>query len=238
MVSSPISASSTLHSCRSKLCYPVVCGVFLLMLSACSTRPYVANNATDEAVEKNSAVEVVVQEPAISPYLRGREPVPPEAQKLFEKSRSALEQGNEEAAVEQLHLLVASYPQLSGPSLNLALLYQQRGENKNAQYWFKQSISRNSNNLLAYNQYAIFLREQGHFTQAEQMYLQALEVWEPYPETHRNIGILYDLYRGDKKNALQHFYRYQELQETRDRVVAGWIADLERQLTTVAGSNN
>ncbi len=237
MYSSSISANSALRDCKPKLYCPMVCSVFLLMLSACSTQPFIGSTAPAEPLAKNSTVEVAVREPVISPYLRGREPVPREAQKLFDKSRAALEQGNEDAAVEQLHLLVVSYPQLSGPSLNLALLYQQRGENENAQYWFKQSITRNSNNLLAYNQYAIFLREQGHFTQSEQIYLRALEVWEPYPDTHRNLGILYDLYRGDKKNALQHFYRYQELLETQDRVVAGWIADLERQLTTVAGSN-
>ncbi len=53
-------------------------------------------------------------------------------------------------------------------------------------------------------------------------------------DTHLNLGILYDLYRGEKKAALQHFSRYQELQLSDDRVVAGWIADLERQLNSVA----
>jgi len=220
--------------------YPAVPFIVVAMLSACSVGP-VANTTAPPAtvqVALNNMAEVSnSEESAINPYLRDREPVPPQAQRLFEQSRVAVEQGNEEKAVGQLHVLVASYPELSGPCLNLALLYQQRGEDKNAQYWFKQSISRNSSNLVAYNQYAIYLRERGHFDSSEQVYLQALEVWEPYADTHRNLGILYDLYRGDKKSALQHFYRYQELQKIRDRVVAGWIADLERQLATVAGSN-
>lgn len=79
------------------------------------------------------------------------------------------------------------------------------------------------------NQQAIALRKDGRFEAAQQVYLQSLALWEPHPATHRNLGILYDLYRGQQDRALQHFNRYQALTEGADRVVAGWIADLERR---------
>ena len=77
------------------------------------------------------------------------------------------------------------------------------------------------------------LREQGRFDEAEQVYLSALTVWDDHATTHRNLGVLYDLYRGERERALEHYYRYQALTGGEDRTVAGWIIDLERQFTQV-----
>ncbi|MFT7175684.1 MAG: hypothetical protein ACJAUG_001685 [Halioglobus sp.] len=52
--------------------------------------------------------------------------------------------------------------------------------------------------------------------------------------THRNLGILYDVYLGEKIKALRHFNRYQTLTGGADRKVKGWIVDLQRQLPAVA----
>ena len=100
--------------------------------------------------------------------------------------------------------------------------------------WFRQRMKRNSNNLISYNQYAIFLREQGRFSEAERTYLHAISVRDTDSTTHKNIGILYDVYLGDQAKALQHFNRYQVLTGGQDRMVKGWIADLQRQLPAVA----
>ena len=169
-----------------------------------------------------------------NPLTLERAAVSSDAMQRFNFSKTAMAQSSWEIAEEGLLTLVEDYPELSGPSLNLALVYRHAHDNRQAEHWFKQSIARNANNLLAYNQYGIFLREQGRFEQAEETYQQALSVSETDADTHLNLGILYDLYRGDKKAALQHFNRYQELQHSQDRVVAGWIADLERQLNRVA----
>jgi Tfp pilus assembly protein PilF len=182
-----------------------------------------AINAEETGVE-NSANPVAVEKTAVSS----------DAMQRFNFSKTAMAQSSWEIAEEGLLTLVEDYPELSGPSLNLALVYRHAQDNRQAEHWFKQSIARNRNNLLAYNQYGIFLREQGRFEQAEETYQQALSISEVDADTHLNLGILYDLYRGDKGAALAHFIRYQELQDSDDRVVAGWIADLERQLNSVA----
>ena len=139
-----------------------------------------------------------------------------------------------QAVLAELHALSQAYPRFSGPSLNLALVYQQIGDAEQAQHWFQQSIANNPDNIFAYNEYGIFLRKQGRFKEAETVYLQALGQWEASADTHRDIGILYDLYMGEGEEALQHYQRYQSLTGDQDRVVSGWIVDLERRVKSVA----
>jgi tetratricopeptide (TPR) repeat protein len=103
-----------------------------------------------------------------------------------------------------------------------------------ARYRKAEDIVDSNLELAVYNQQAISLRERGRFNEAEQLYLAALNVWELHPDSHRNLGILYDLYMGYPDRALQHFSRYQVLTGAGDTAVAGWIADLERQSALVA----
>ena len=72
-------------------------------------------------------------------------------------------------------------------------------------------------------------------------YLLALKVWPDGPETHRNIGILYELYMGRLRDAQQHYLQYLSLREkqgyigddTSYRQVKGWSIDLSRRLKKV-----
>jgi tetratricopeptide (TPR) repeat protein len=206
----------------------------MLLSTGCSVGGYASRKPVSPVPSTTANVEKTDLEVSVSPYLMHRLPVASDAMQRFNFSKSAMAQNSWKIAEEGLLTLVEDYPELSGPCLNLALVYIHINENRQAEYWFKQSITRNKNNMLAYNQYAIFLREQGRFDRAEETYLQALSVWEADADTHFNLCILYDLYRGDKKAALQHFNRYQELDNSDDRVVAGWVADLQRQLNSVA----
>lgn len=209
------------------------------LLSACGTnmvieRPGVATSVAANDANTESQVAGGPVEQAESPYLLNRKSVPGDARRRFEQALVAMEQDDLEWAQAELQFLVENYPELSGPSLNLALLYQKQGDLEMAETWYLKSNDANPNNLTTYNQYGIFLREQGRFAEAEAVYLQALAVWELHADTHRNIGVLYDLYMGDQEKALQHFHRYQALTGADDRAVAGWIADLERQLMMLA----
>ncbi|MCZ6831491.1 MAG: tetratricopeptide repeat protein [Gammaproteobacteria bacterium] len=163
-----------------------------------------------------------------------RPPVSPRTLAAFERANRAITSEEWSVALLELHSLVDSRPDLSGPCLNLALVYRQQDEPEQAERFYRRALQVNPHNLAAHNQYAIFLRQQGRFRDAEQTYLGALAVWEAHPDTHRNIGVLYDLYLGEQQRALQHFNRYQDLTGSGDRVVAGWIADLQRQLMSVA----
>jgi tetratricopeptide (TPR) repeat protein len=88
--------------------------------------------------------------------------------------------------------------------------------------------------IAAYNQYGILLRQQGRFEEAEASYLAALEVAEAEAAIHCNLGVLYDLYLGQPQLALQHYHRYRDLSDGADPRVALWIADLEQRQVSLA----
>jgi Tfp pilus assembly protein PilF len=196
-----------------------VLGCFFAVMIGCGSTPEGANG--DQATVPEN------------PYLLNRQKVSHEAISRFEKANAAIEKKQWQEAEQQLSWLIENNPRLSGPYLDLALVYRQTQQLEKSADYFSKAIETNPTNLVAYNQYGIFLREQGDFQAAKEQYLQALAVWEPYPDTHRNLGVLNDLYLGNKEVALSHYYRYQELTSGQDRLVAAWIADLERQLTTV-----
>ena len=202
--------------------------VLLAALNACSTqspRQTPAINATERTKTAPGPVQ---------PYLRNRPRISPQVMASFERANSAMAEEHWTVAIAELQLLTESAPRLSGPRLNLALAYQGQGNPQQAEQYYRQALQVNPSNLAAYNQYAIFLRQRGRFPEAEKIYLEALQVWEAHAETHRNIGVLYDMYMGDRQRALTHFYRYQALNDANDGAVAGWIADLNRQLMTLA----
>ena len=66
------------------------------------------------------------------------------------------------------------------------------------------------------------------------MYQQALSSDDSYANAHRNIAILYEIYRGEYDKALQHYHRYLALIGGEDREVSMWIADLERRVGSAA----
>jgi len=203
-----------------------------LLLGGCSTQPTAVGTGPQAMAE--GVADAPIQQLPDNPYLKGRASVSADAQRQFEQARVLVEQEDWQGALLKLQALSQANPRLSGPSLNLALVYQQLGDAEQAQRCFQQSINNNPRNIAAYNEYGIFLRKQGRFKEAETIYLKALEEWEASAETHLDIGILYDLYLGESGKALQHYHRYQSLTGKQDQIVAGWITDLEHQNVPMA----
>jgi Flp pilus assembly protein TadD len=203
-----------------------------LLLSACAAQVN-QEPGTFAGVSSPGANSILPGEPALS-TVSNPMPVKPRTMAAFERANDAIASEQWSQAAAELHALVDNRPDLSGPCLNLALVYRQLDKPQQAEPLYRQALRINPGNMAAYNELAIFLREMGRFAEAEQTYLQALSVWEEYPQTHRNIGVLYDLYLGDRQRALQHFTRYQALTGDDDGLVAGWIVDLQRQLPALA----
>ena len=198
-----------------------------LLLVGCATRPAAVVTMPDSPSDDSASAATGLSQ--ANPYLQGRQSVPAEAQRLFAQAQDLIERQEWYGALEALQALAETYPKLSGVCLDLAQVYAQLGDTQQAQLWFQRSIASNASNVGAYNEYGIFLREQGQFAEAEAIYLLALEQWDASADTHRNIGILYDLYLGDPQKALQHYYRYQVLTEEGDPEVTAWIVDLEHR---------
>lgn len=179
-----------------------------LLLSACQFVP----------TAKDSAKPAALQD------------IPPAAQAAFDSALTAQRAQQWPQAEQQLQQLADKYPQLSGPSLNLALIYAQTGRPQLAEEAFKRALQINPANLDACDQYGIWLRGQGRFAEAEAIYSQALARDPARASTQLDLAILYDLYLGKLPQALEHYQRYLELTADEKSPVHGWVADLQRRL--------
>jgi TolA-binding protein len=115
------------------------------------------------------------------------------------------------------------------PEIGPAMQPQQAEQAAQLETTLRAALAAEPDSIAAYNHYGIFLRQQGRFIEAEATYQTALAIDEADPATHRNIGVLYDLYMGESEVALQHYYRYRDLSNGAEPRVALWIADLEQQ---------
>lgn len=165
-----------------------------------------------------------------NPYLQQRVDVPEQVQKPFEEAVAAMQSEDWEVAQELLQTIVESHPELSGPYVNLGIVYWQLNDMEASSQAFDQAINANPLNHDAYNQYAILQREQGRFEAAEALYLTALEVWPHNMVAHRNLGILYDLYFGEFEKAMQHYEMANKIAKEPSRELQGWVLDLQRRL--------
>ncbi len=209
--------------------------IVVLALTACSSGPKKADAPdpgqvpTDVADQPRSAL-LPPGPPTPNPYLASKPSINRQAQQWFNDAVAAMAKKQWTQAETLLVRLTSQHPNLSGAYLNLGLVYQAIGDAEKAAQAFTQAIAANSNNLDAYNQLGILQRETGDFVGAEEQYRKALAIWPFHPASHRNLGILYDLYMGKGEQALQHYQAYQQLLPEPDRAVNGWIVDLERRL--------
>lgn len=174
----------------------------------------------------------------VSPYQRAAQPAASDAKKRFNTAREAMKVRDWPEAKKHLNWLIEHYPSYSGPVLNMAVVYEQQGQLALAEQSYRKALRVNKLNLKAYNRYAIFLRQQGRFSEAEQSYAKALAVWQYDADTHRNVGILYELYMGRLPEAQQHYLQYLQLREQAQsfnadkayKQVKGWTMDVARRL--------
>lgn len=214
--------------------------ILLLLLTACSSGPKKADKTDAEQTADATAGQpqsaVLPAGPATpNPYLANKPSINRQAQQLFNDAIAAMAKKQWPQAENLLTRLTTQHPTMSGAFVNLGIVYQAKGETEKAEQALNQALAVNSNNLDAYNQLAILKRETGDFAEAESLYQKALAVWPFHPTSHKNLGILYDLYLGKSEQALQHYQAYQQLLPEPDKLVNGWIVDLERRLGAASG---
>jgi Tfp pilus assembly protein PilF len=132
-----------------------------------------------------------------------------------------------QAAREQLTLITTQQPSLSGPWVNLGITESMLGDLSSAETAFKKAIDANNRNIEAYNQIGMLYRRQGRLDEAQFIYEEALRREPDNSNIHWNLGILYDRYLPNPRQALQHYQRYQQLTASDDPQLQAWIAELE-----------
>jgi Flp pilus assembly protein TadD len=126
--------------------------------------------------------------------------------------------------------MTQTYPELSGPYLNLGIAYLRTDRTTEAEQAVRKALDLNPSNAQAYDLLGLIHREAGSFTAARQDYEQALKLDPLFADVHLNLAILLDLYLGQPQPALEHYERYQQLAGADDKQVALWIADLKKRL--------
>ncbi len=208
----------------------------IFLFSACQFIPTESSRNSRPLGENKIETEGKKDQVSLStddnPYLAQSVKVTSVARHRFELANKASRKEDWVQAENHLLWLTKNYPELSGPFLKLALLYNATEQFEKAESSFGHAIVSNDKNIYAYNQYAVFLRERGKFIEAEKYYRQALNIWPAYPEGNLNLAILYDLYMGRLELALQHYKIYQSLLPETNRQISGWIIDTQRRLAT------
>ncbi len=148
----------------------------------------------------------------------------------FEAALEAMRAEDYRVAEPMLEALVTDWPDLSGPPLNLAIVYSATGRDSDAEAAFRNLLATDPDNAVAWSELAIVLRRKGDFPAADEAYARALELSPDYARAYRNRGVLLDLYLQEPEAALAHYERYAELTGGSDTQVEKWIADLRMRL--------
>ncbi|WP_052480806.1 tetratricopeptide repeat protein [Gilvimarinus agarilyticus] len=218
----------------------------LLGLIGCASQsPEPAANAPDEINLTDAPMPgaEAAPRPAIlppgpitqNPYLTAPAPaISPEARETFKRAREQMRTQRWGDARHTLQALVVEAPNVSGPWLNLGIVWLHLDKPGQARAAFERALAANSLNVDAYNQLAALERRAGNFAQADSLYTEALTVWPYSADTHCNQGMLYDLYMGRWSDALAHYEACGYLREQQtgelDNTVNGWIIDLKRRI--------
>lgn len=156
--------------------------------------------------------------------------VNPAAAADYQQALAAIKQGNNTLATRLLTAMTTEYPELSGPSTNLGLIYFKKGDLTRAEAALQNALAINPNNAVAHQHMGIVYRQQGKFSQSEQAYLNAIKYQPDYANAHLNLAILYDIYLIKFNNALRHYEKYQTLQSVEDKTVKNWMIGLKRRI--------
>ena len=208
----------------------------MLAIAGCSRVPGIGQTKAGAAVPdldvSDAAIDQVVIEPQLpspNPYLLS--PIPNEqVQQAFAAALELMAAEQWDAAITAFKLVADNNRALSGPWINIGIIRQHQGKLSEAEEAWKNAINSNPSQVESYNLLAALKREQGEFLVAEGLYLDALKIWQDHPNTHCNLGILYDLYMGRQSESLIEYHRCAELMDEPDRQLRGWIADLERRI--------
>jgi len=202
----------------------------LLVVAGCASNGKKKEPAAEPVAAESGAATTAPIELIPNPYLAQQIKVPPAAETSFRNALVAMQSEDWNSAQKQLLEMTQKYPELSGPLVNLGIVFWRQDKPVEAEEYFKKALTVNPLNNDAYIQYALFLREHGRFVDAESTYRKALEVWPHNAAAHRNLGILYDLYMGKFDAALEHYEMVLKLSPEPNKEVEGWIIDLKRRL--------
>ncbi|MDF1527101.1 MAG: tetratricopeptide repeat protein [bacterium] len=107
----------------------------------------------------------------------------------------------------------------------------QQGKLPEAEDKFRSAIVAQPSGYEGYLNLGLTLRRQGKFTEAEKTYQDGL-ARATHPDLHLNLGVLYELYRGEPALAIEQYRQYIKLEGPASERINGWVEFLEGILET------
>lgn len=202
----------------------------VLVLAGCSSVPSEPDAQPDKSEQAQQGEQGKDGEKAKKDEKpKGPRPIPDAVKSQFAAGLEALRNKEYSKADLLFEEITLAHPQYAGPWVNRGIIAVEREQFKDADTHFDQAIKANPSNPDAYIQWAFALRNQGRFGEAADVYAKGLAA-APTAAMYLNAGVLQDLYMHNKQDALALFEQYQSMQSEPDKTVAGWIADLKRQV--------
>jgi tetratricopeptide (TPR) repeat protein len=147
----------------------------------------------------------------------------------FNQASAMIKEGNYEMAIELLEKVIAQWPQMTAPHINIAIAYIRINKTEQAEQHLKKALEMFPGHPVASNEYGLLLRKAGRFAESRKIYETSLAAFPEYLPIHKNLAILCDLYLKDPACALEHYEIYSKAMP-KDKHVKIWIADLQARL--------
>jgi tetratricopeptide (TPR) repeat protein len=216
-------------------------GFAAALLAACGTAPVApgssggasppapASQAPASGSAESEPADDLEDLPAAGSAMPEPVAVPERAAAQFSRAVELMRGGQAGEAELEFKQLAAGYPQLSGPHVNLGILYRKAGKLDPAVDSLRLAVQRNPASAVAWTELGVTLRMQGRFKDAAAAYERAIAADAAHAPAHRNLGVLRDLYLGDANGALDSLERYKALITAEDKQLNGWIAELRQR---------
>jgi tetratricopeptide (TPR) repeat protein len=204
------------------------------LLAGCAT----AGKAKVEPAEPTPAAAAkpspsVPKGPSVEHFAGGREGfvitepsgMDAKSREEFNQAGAMIKAGDYDKAIELLEKVIAQWPQMTAPHINIAIAYERINKPEQAEQHLKKALGLFPGHPVASNEYGLLLRKAGRFAESRKIYEKSLETFPEYLPIHKNLAILCDLYLNDPACALKHYEIYSKAMP-KDKHVKIWIADL------------
>lgn len=206
-----------LGGCAAKVALPEAGQKVALM----PTEQFVPNQKYDE---NKKPIPYEVTE---NPYLANKSKIAKGSVLLFIEAKKAKRKGNLKQAKQKLEIITKRDESLSGPWVMLGDIAVEQKDFKTAESHYQKAIQINDDNINAYVALAKVQRLMGEFHVAQNTLALALKVWPDFPEAHLNLGVLYDLYLNQPKQAQMHMEAYLFLNNYKNKQAIAWYQEVQ-----------
>lgn len=154
-------------------------------------------------------------------------PVIPDSDKVAYEKGIAFIIANDYQSAERLFLdLTDDNDEISGPWVNLGLLYYKTAQFDKAEKAIKTALEIKPSNSYALNISGMLAIKGRNFKKALDQYRLALKSMPDNALAHYNIALLYDIYFQDVAAASNHYRKYLSIINNSDQQTADWLEQI------------